>query len=146
MAIRSESAPALTYTLSDFVAMKSQDELTYKNFAIINYKLKESFVEQSILDYYLSELKSLCLKITSFTVEEIAKYKYAPELLSFDIYGTTSLDFIILLCNGILDPKEFDFSRNYILLPKAATLSEFLSRVYNSESNWLSLNNKGNIG
>lgn len=131
--------PAKTYTLSDFIAMKTQDELTYINFGITDYKLGETFVEQSILDYYITELKSLCIKINSFTVEEIAKYKYAPELLSYDIYGTTSLDFIILLCNGIIDPKEFDFKRGFILLPKGPVLSEFLSKVYNSESEWLSI-------
>ena len=131
--------PATTYTLSDFIAMKTQDELTYTNFGITDYKLGETFIEQSILDYYISELKSLCMKINSFTVEEISRYKYSPELLSYDIYGTTSLDFVILLCNGIINPHEMDFKQGFILLPKAAALSEFLSKVYNSESEWLSI-------
>lgn len=137
---QSGNNPATTYTLSDFVAMKNQDELTYPNFAIFDYKFGEKFVEESIVDYYIKELKSSCIKIDSLTVEEIAKYKYAPELLSYDIYGTTSLDFIILLCNGIIDPKEFDFKRSYLLLPKASALSSLLSAIYNSESQWISIN------
>lgn len=138
------NSPALTYTLSDFIKMKSQDELTYANFAIVDYKMGETFVEQTIIDYYLKELKSTCIKITTFTAEEISKYKYAPELLSYDIYGSTSLDFIIMLCNGIIDPKEFDFKRGYLLLPKGKALSEFLSKVYNSEFKWLTTNRKDN--
>lgn len=132
--------PATTYTLSDFIAMKNQDELTYANFAIFDYKFGEKFVEESVIDYYIKELKSICIKVNSLTVEEIAKYKYDPGLLSYDIYGTTSLDFIILLCNGIIDPKEFDFKRSYLMLPKASSLSTILSAIYNSESKWLEIN------
>lgn len=132
--------PAQTYTLTDFIAMKNQDELTYKNFAILTYSSETEFAEQSILDYYLAELKKLCNKITEFSEEEINKYKYAPDMLAYDVYGSTQLDFIILLCNGIIDPKEFDFKRKYIMLPKAAILNEFLSRVYNSEIDWIETN------
>ena len=132
--------PATTYTLTDFINMKSQDELTYANFAIFDYKFGETFVEESIVDYYLTELKSICLKVTSFTAEEIARYKYAPDLLAFDIYNSTSLDTIILLCNGCIDPKDFDFKKSYLMLPKAQALSELLSEIYNSEAKWLFIN------
>lgn len=134
--------PAITYTIPDFIAMKSQDELTYANFAIFDYKDGETFVEQSIVDFYINEIKSICIKVDSISVEEVAKYKYAPDLLSYDIYGTPSLDFIILICNGIIDPKEFDFKRKYIMLPKAKDLASLLSAIYNSEYNWLSINKK----
>ena len=134
--------PAVTYTIQDFINMKSQDELTYPNFAIFDYKFGETFVEESILDYYIAELKSICLKVTEFKPEEIARYKYAPDLLSYDIYGTTQLDFLINLCNGIIDIKDFDFKRGYLLLPKAQALAEFLSAVYNSESGWLAINKR----
>lgn len=132
--------PALTYTLSDFVEIGKQDEMTYTNFSIIQYRMSTEFAEQNVVDYYLSELKSICLKITSFSEDEINKYRYAPDLLSYDVYGTTQLDFIVLLCNGMIDPKDFDFKRKYLLLPRANVLQEFLSQVYNSESDWLNLN------
>lgn len=135
-----KSNPALTYTLTDFIEVGKQDELTYTNFSILRYRMNTTFIEQNILDYYLAELKKLCKKITTFSEEEINKYKYAPDILAYDIYGTTQLDFIVLLCNGIIDPKEFDFKKGYILLPKANILSEFLSMVYNSEYEWLSTN------
>ena len=134
--------PAVTYTIQDFINMKSQDELTYPNFAIFDYKFGETFVEESILDYYIAELKSICLKITEFKPEEIARYKYAPDLLAYDVYGTTQLDFLISLCNGVIDNKDFDFKRGYLLLPKAQALAEFLSAVYNSESGWLAINKR----
>lgn len=132
--------PALTYTFDDFIALKDQDEMTYENFGIIRYKMQCTFVEQNILDYYLDELKKCSLKVTEFTQEEIVKYKYQPDLLAYDVYGSTQLDFVILLVNGIIDPKEFDFKRKYVLLPRKSILAEFLSRVYNSESDWIKLN------
>ena len=134
--------PAVTYTIQDFINMKSQDELTYPNFAIFDYKQGETFVEESIIDYYLTELKSICVKVTEFKPEEIARYKYAPDLLSYDIYGSTQLEFIVMLCNNIIAPHDFDFKRGYLLLPKAQALAEFLSAVYNSESGWLAVNKR----
>jgi len=132
--------PALTYTLTDFIKMGSQDESTYRNFSILSYRMETEFVDQNILDYYIDELKALCLKITKFDNDQIIKYRYSPDLLAYDIYGSTQLDFIVLLCNGIVDPKDFDFKRGYILLPSSSVLKEFLSQVYSSESNWMDLN------
>lgn len=140
MAINAKNDPAKTYTLQDFIDVGKQDELTYRNFSILRYNMQTEFAEQNILDYYLRELKNLCVKVNKITHEDIVKYKYNPDLLAYDIYGSTQLDFIILLCNGIIDPKEFDFKRNYLLLPQATVLNEFLSRVYNSESEWIDLN------
>ena len=114
--------PALTYTLSEFISLGMQDEMTYRNFSIISYRMNTEFVDQNILDYYIKELKSVCMKITEFTNEEIKRYMYSPDLLAYDVYGSTQLDFIILLCNGMIDPKEF------------------LSKVYNSETDWMNLN------
>ena len=136
--------PAKTYTITDFINMKSQDELTYANFAIFDYKFGETFVEESIIDYYIDELKSICLKVTDFTTEEIARYKYAPDLLAYDLYNSQSMDFIILICNGIIDPKEFDFKKSYLMLPKAQPLALLLSEIYNSEYPWLSINKQEN--
>ena len=133
--------PALTYTLSEFISLGMQDEMTYRNFSIISYRMNTEFVDQNILDYYIKELKSVCMKITEFTNEEIKRYMYSPDLLAYDVYGSTQLDFIILLCNGMIDPKEFDIThRKYLLLPKATILKEFLSKVYNSETDWMNLN------
>lgn len=132
--------PSKTYTLQDFIDVGKQDEITYRNFSILRYAMQTEFAEQNILDYYLSELKKLCIKVNKITEEDIVRYKYNPDLLAYDIYGSTQLDFIILLCNGIIDPKEFDFKRKYLLLPTASILNEFLSKIYNSESSWIDIN------
>lgn len=132
--------PAKTYTLTEFIDMQSQDEMTYVNYSILQLYDNIRFSLENILDYYQSELKSICLDITSFSRDQISKYKYFPDILAYDVYGSTQLDFIVIRCNGIIDPKEFDFSRNEILLPRSDVLKEFLSSVYNNNRDWLDLN------
>ncbi len=134
-----KSNPAKTYTLDDFILEGKSDQLTYKNFAITQQIGNISFVDTGILDYYLKELKSTSIEIPieNVTNDQIVKYRYQPDLLAYDIYGSTQLDFVVLLCNGIIDPKEFDFKVKSLLLPRASTLITFLSEVYKSEKSWI---------
>jgi len=134
------SNPAKTYTIQDFIDMKSQDEITYINYSILSETNNIIYTDQSIIDFYMRELKDMCLEVTEFTQDEINKYKYAPDLLAYDVYGSTQLDFIVLLCNGIIDPKEFDLQRGKIFLPTLIDLTDFLSKVYESEGTWININ------
>ncbi len=134
--------PATTYTLPDFVADGVTDEQTYKNFSITRNTLDAQFVDIDLIDYYIDELKSICVKVTQFSTDEIAEYKYHPDLLAYYLYGSTQLDFVLMLCNGIIDPKDFDFKRGYLLIPRKAALKQFLSEVYNSEKDWIETRDK----
>lgn len=141
MSLLAENEIDKTYTLEQFISMQSQDETTYKNFSIVHYRLNALFTEQCLLDYYMSELKAVCSKVTSFTVKDIDRYRYFPDILAYDLYGNVQLDYIVMLCNGMIDPKEFDFSRSVLYLPTKAVLNEFLSEIYNSEQTWRRINN-----
>ena len=132
--------PAKEYTLKDFVNDKNADEMTYRNFSVTKKMFNMEMVEVNVVTMYIDELKSICLKVTSFTPDEINEYKYHPDLLAYYLYKSTQLDFIILMCNGMVDPKDFDFKQGYLYLPKPQVLKNFLSDVHNSERVWL--NNK----
>lgn len=131
--------PAKTYTITDFINEGKSDDLTYTNFAVLRNSKLGQYTEINVLDFYLDELKKVSLKIETFSEEEIAKYKYQPDLLAYDIYGSTQLDFVILLLNGIIDPKEFDFSRGYIMVPTKTNLYNILEKIKNAETKWLNL-------
>lgn len=135
-----EHDPSKTYTLDMFIEYGKQDDLTYENFSILRSANSITFAEQCITDYYMDELRSISYTVTQFTEEEKAKYIYRPDLLAYDIYGTTQLDFIILLCNGIIDPKEFDFKRGYLKLLTRDKLKQLLSDIYNAEYDWIRIN------
>lgn len=132
--------PATTYTLEDFVSLKDQDELTYRNLSILRFKFGIEFAEDNIIDYYMNELRSICTKTDEISFEDRVRYRYAPDLLSYDVYGTTQLDWLIMLCNGIIDPKDFDMKGNHIYAPSKSTLKKFISRVFNSEGEWVDIN------
>lgn len=129
--------PAKAYTISDFISEGKSDDMTYTNFSVLQDFDLGKYAERNVLDFYLDEIKKVCLKVETFTEEEIAKYKYQPDLLAYDIYGSVQLDFVILLVNGIIDPKEFDFTRGYILIPTKSNLFNILDQIKNSENKWI---------
>ena len=134
--------PATTYTLPDFVSDGITDEQTYKNFSITRNTLDAQFVDIDLIDYYIDELKAISIKVTKFTPDEIAEYKYHPDLLAYYLYGSTQLDFVLMLVNGIIDPKDFDFKRGYILVPHKDAIKVFLSEIYNAERAWIATRDK----
>ena len=132
--------PALTFTLTDFIEAGRSDQLTYDTFSLFNELNGVNIATYNIVSDYLRELKQICVQIPkeNITVDQLAKYKYNPDLLAYDIYGTTQLEFIVLYCNNIIDPKEFDFHHRYLYLPRASVLQTFLSEIYNADYNVLS--------
>ena len=144
MARSNDTPAAKTYTLSDFIGAGNADELVYKNFAILRNSLDAQFVDYTVLDFYMYELRQICAKVMNkdITKEERVKYQYCPDLLAYDIYKSTQMDFIILLANGIISPKDFDFRKSFIYIPSPKYVFKFLNQVYNSEKKWLDKNPK----
>lgn len=137
-----EVDPVLAHTVKEFIASDSgTDSINYYNFSLLDTKKVNEdtveFVYSNILDDYIDELKSLAVYVTMDNMEK-NKYYYNPDLLSYDMYGTVELGFVILKLNGIIDPKEFDMEN--ILLVKKSILSEFLSDIYSAEKDLLTEN------
>lgn len=132
---------ALTYTIDDFISMKIADETTYHNFSIVEVVDGIELLDHNVIEDYLDELQSICVEVP-LDQDQYNKYKYAPDLLAYDIYGSTQLDFIVMYVNDIIDPREFDMKK--IKLPYSSALKEFLSEVYNSESGYISQNRADN--
>jgi hypothetical protein len=133
--------PALTYTLDQFIQMQYSDEMTYRNFSIVEVVNGIELLDHNLIRDYLDELNSLCIN-AELTMEQYKKYKYSPDLLAYDIYGSTQLDFVILFANDMIDPKEFDLK--VVKLPYASKMKTFLSAIYNSESGYIGYNRSEN--
>lgn len=134
---RKNNNPALTYTLDDYINMQISDDMTYYNFSIIEVVNGVEHLDKNLIEIYIDELKSQCTYVT-LSEEEYNKYKYNPDLLAYDVYGSIQLDFVILLLNDIYDPKEF--TKRKLLLPHSSILSKFLSDVYSKESKYIEQN------
>lgn len=115
-----------TITVQDFIAMKNSDEITYYNFSIVEYLNGYDMFITNILYDYEDELKDLCVYIKLSDVERL-KYRYKPYLFAYDLYGSREISFIIMMLNGIIDPKEFDF--NKIKVIKYDQLAAVLNRI-----------------
>ena len=130
-----------TYTLDQFISMQSSDQLTYKNFAILEKYNNIEYLDHSLIDDYLTEFLSVAVELV-LDDSQFIRYKYSPDLLSYDVYGTTQLDFVILALNDMIDPKEFTKKKIKMLYNSA--VKELMSYVYNSNSGYIELNRQIN--
>lgn len=135
------SDPSLTYTLDDFIKMQYSDDMTYRNFSILEVVDGKEFLDHNLIDDYIEILEQLCIPVP-LDNDQYKKYKYAPDLLAYDVYGSVQLDFIILKANGLIDPDDFDMKT--IKLPYKSQLKAFLSAVYNKESGYIQQNRYDN--
>lgn len=133
----SSSNPAYTFSLDDFIALRLTDDSTYFNFSIVEKQGNIIFTDHSLIDDYLSELTALCYPV-QLTDEELKKYRYSPDLLAYDIYGSTQLDFIILKANDMIDPKEFNIKT--IKLPYNSYLKSLLSDIVSANKGYIEQN------
>ena len=129
--------PALTYTLDQFISMQMSDDLTYYNFSILEVVNDVEHLNINLVEEYIDILKDRSIYI-ELNDDEYSTYKYNPDLLSYYLYGSVQLDFVILLLNDMFDPKEF--TNKKLRLVKSDVLSEFLSRVYSKEYGWIQQN------
>ena len=133
-----ESSAASTHTLDDFIENQSADQITFRNFSLFEKLNDLEIFYKNILEDYMDSLKNICIK-AKLDTKQYQRYRYFPDLLAYDVYGSTQLDFIILFCNDIIDPKDFDFKE--LWLPYANKLKDLLNNVYNSNRYYIS-NNK----
>lgn len=136
------SNPGITYTLNQFINLKSIDSITYSNFAVLNRSIDHPelvYAIDNLIYQYMDEIKEK-QKTCTLTLEQKIQYAYKPKLLSYDIYGSTEAYFIILALNGMCNAKEFDLEEQklYLLLP--SDLNDLLSQISNAEKNYRKLN------
>lgn len=125
---------AQTYTLQNFINMKEIDVSTYRNFSILEKYNNIEFVDHCLLDEYEDVIKKVCVTC-ELTNDEFRRYKYSPDLLAYDVYGSTQLDFLILFANGLADPKDFDM--DIIQLPYKSILNDLLSEILSSNKEYI---------
>jgi hypothetical protein len=142
--VTSTTSPELASTIDDFIASgKDAPLLTYYNFSILQVEystdktIRFDFTSDNLITDYLDIFKENAQEVKMTTLEQ-RKYYYNPDLLSYDLYGTTELDFVIMLMNGVIDSKEFTIP-TLKLIPKT-TLINLMSSVYNAESEYLRIN------
>lgn len=140
--ILASTGPAETYTLNQFIAMKSSDKMTYRNYSILQRSMDDPSIVYSIdniIYSYMDEIKSKC-KLVAVTELEKLKYRYKPKLLAYDCYGSTELFFVLLAVNNMCNIKEFDLKDNTFWGLSPADLTELMNTIYRAEQQYITLN------
>lgn len=115
-----------TISVQDFIAMRTSDEITYYNFSIVEYLNGYDMFITNLLYDYDDEFKDLTIYVKLTDVEKL-KYRYKPYLFAYDLYGSREMSFIIMMLNGIIDPKEFDFNKVKVI--KYDQLGMIINRI-----------------
>lgn len=130
-------------TIEETIENGNEITLSYINTSILR-KLQMDGTDDSIdvpdtnVCYdYLKELLAVADKI-ELSDDEYAKYKYRPDILSYDLYGTTTYEFILLAINKIISPKYFTKKKIYVI--DSEYIEEVLTDIYNAEQEYITLN------
>lgn len=91
---------------------------------------------QNIVDKYLNELTEN-KQIVDFNTKEYFKYRYNPKLLSFDVYGTTELWFLILMANELYSVSEFNLRK--VVMYDASIIAK-INRMLEMDNEFLEIN------
>jgi len=57
-----------------------------------------------------------------------SKYKYRPDYLSFDYYGTTTLSNLLMYINGVFSLEDFDLET--VVIPSLQSITFILQDTY----------------
>ena len=140
--ILASTGPTETYTLSQFIAMKSSDKITYRNYSILQPSLDDPTIVYSvdnIIYSYMDEIKSY-RKLVSVSELQKIKYRYKPKLLAYDCYGSTEIYFVLLALNNMCNIKEFDLKDNLFWGLTPSDMVGLMNSIYRAEQQYITLN------
>lgn len=131
--------PSTTSSLEEFINAKPNDELNHYNLSIIEYFNGIEFPISELIDDYWDEIMDSA-ELFKLNVDQYYLYRFNPQKLSYDIYGSTCFDYIILKLNDVI--QEYDFDKKILVLISKNKLLNILSRIYTAETDYLTINRK----
>lgn len=141
-------SPDKASSIEDFISAGEDSAIiSYYNFSVLQVEFSKDksiridFTIDNLINDYMDILLDNSIKV-QLTPQEKIKYYYNPDLLAYDIYGSTELDFIIMQMNGIIDPKDFDMP--VLKLVKKSVLINIMNRIYTAENKYLTTNRENN--
>ena len=118
------------YTLQSFIDSKNETEINFSKYALMDKADSILIPTASVISDYLQEIKQQTV-VLELSPIELQKYQYRPHLMSYDFYGTTDFDFIILMINNMASAK--DFNRAELNMLYKQTLVSILNDIYQAE-------------
>lgn len=134
--------PEETYTLQSFINSKSQSSIDYSTLSVfIETSNDVRLIVSNVLHDYRTELEAYSKTINLDDEEgSYDKYYMSPMLLSYRLYGTPYLDYILMFLNKVYDVKQWTMKK--VKVVKKDDLELVLSEIYKAEKDVLSKINK----
>ena len=133
------SDPSKTHTLEDFIDVgKASSTITYYTTSILDQIKGINYTIDNIVFDYMDELKQLRVKV-KLNEAQVRYYMYdGVYMLSYDLYKTRDLAYLLMALNGVYNPKDFTMNTIYIIKP--SDMQSILSAIYNAEKEYIDLN------
>lgn len=106
--------PEHATNLEQFISLGQDVKITYNNYSIKEKVNGINYPVHNVIYDYIEEIKEKAVLVT-LTDHEYLKYKFRPRLLAYDVYGNSELYFVLLALNNIIDIKDFNFKKLYML-------------------------------
>ena len=135
--------PELTYTLDQFIACQSDTNFCYNNLSFIDQIDNIKYNIYNVASDYIDEIISEYCVNVELSDEQLAKYKYRPKLLCYDVYGSQEIYYIILIINDICSVK--DFTKKILYLPTKANMPIITKAIMNSDRSDIQKYNDANV-
>ena len=131
--------PSTMHTLEEFINIgKASSTITYYTTSILDGINGINYSIDNVVFDYMNELKQLREPVL-LTTAQSNSYRYdGVYLLSYDLYKTRDLAYLIMALNGVYNPKDFTMNPIYVIRPN--NLTELLNAIYNSEKEYIDLN------
>lgn len=130
-----------TGLLVDAIIEAQKDEYTFLKTTMVKNVDGLLIPYETTLRKYLKYIKDNSF-LVKFTDEEKIKYMYNPKRLSYDLYNTTRLFFVLLYINNMKSKIEFD--RDVILVPQPGILKECIEKIKIKEQDIIDINREQN--
>ncbi len=129
------------FTINEFIKEYNQETISYGTLHLKEIFEKEDgslnvLSSESILNKYDEELKNAIVTLT-LTDIEFSKFQYNPKFLSFELYETTELWFLILHANGLFYASQLNSNSIKVY---NANITTIIDRILNLEKSIIDLN------
>lgn len=123
-----------THTINEFINMglNSSDNNTYRDLSYFETRNGMEFIVKTILDDHIDILLENTVTVL-LEDKDVRRYKFNPKMLSYDLYGTTKLFYIIMRLNGICNVHEFNLHNREIKLIPSTAMSKAISSIFKEE-------------
>jgi len=123
-----------THTINEFINMglNSSDNNTYRDLSYFETRNGMEFIVKTILDDHIDTLLENTVTVL-LEDKDVRRYKFNPKMLSYDLYGTTKLFYIIMRLNGICNVHEFNLHNREIKLIPSTAMSKAISSIFKEE-------------